>query len=188
MSASSFTESWYSDPQANKFYTRTYTAPGPSKAVIVFVHGFAEHVGRYAHFHPLFLQHGISVFAFDQRGFGMTALDEHNKSKASSYGKTCWKDQMNDIAWALQHVNQEFPGIPTFLMGHSMVGTLIHLQSLFLRVTLDYTGRSRGIRLCHPRRGITSLCGNHNFRRCYLHKSPDKTGSTCSKATSLDWG
>lgn len=131
--SASFTESWLPGPQSNKFYTRTYTAPGPSKAVIVFGHGFAEHIGRYAHFHPLFLQHDISVFAFDQRGFGMTALDEQNKSKDSSYGKTSWKEQMDDIAWAIRHVNQEFPGIPTFLMGHSMVGTLTRLQSLSLQ-------------------------------------------------------
>ncbi|MCQ6264042.1 lysophospholipase, partial [Alcanivorax sp. MM125-6] len=92
------------------------------KAVVVFVHGFAEHVGRYTHFHPLIAQRGIAVFAFDQRGFGLTAQDETHKSKTSSYGKTSWKDQMADIAWAIEHAKEEFKGVPVLLMGHSMGG------------------------------------------------------------------
>lgn len=117
----SYTESWLAGPQSTQFYTRTYTPPAPPKALLVTIHGFAEHIGRYAHFHPLFLQHTIAVFALDQRGFGKTAQDVEGKSKSSSYGKTSWKEQMEDIDWALTHARKEFTGIPIFLMGHSMV-------------------------------------------------------------------
>lgn len=122
--AEAFKENWLAGPHSTQFYTRTYTPSGaaPPKACITFVHGFAEHIGRYSHFHPLLAQKGIAVFAYDQRGFGLTALDTSGKkSKSSSYGKTSWTDQMGDINWALKHAQSLFPGVPLFLMGHSMV-------------------------------------------------------------------
>ncbi|KAL0072551.1 hypothetical protein AAF712_000314 [Marasmius tenuissimus] len=118
-----YTEAWLQKPEPHtiKFYTRTYSCQQP-KAVLVFIHGFAEHVGRYDHIHPRFPKHGIALFTFDQRGFGRTALDEKERSKDSSWGKTSWDDQMQDISWALKHAQETFPGIPLFLMGHSMGG------------------------------------------------------------------
>ena len=121
MSNLPYSEAWLAGPSSTQFYTRTYT-PESTKAAIVFVHGFAEHVGRYTHFHPLLSAHGIAVFTYDQRGFGLTAQDmKGHKSKSSTYGKTCWKDQMADIEWAVEHTRKSFEGKPVFLMGHSMV-------------------------------------------------------------------
>ena len=124
MSNLPYSEAWLAGPSSTQFYTRTYT-PVPlesTKAAIVFVHGFAEHVGRYTHFHPLLAARGIAVFTYDQRGFGLTAQDtKGHKSKSSEYGKTCWKDQMSDIEWAVEHTRKSFQGKPVFLMGHSMV-------------------------------------------------------------------
>jgi len=124
MSNLPYSEAWLAGPNLTQFYTRTYTPTPPvsTKAAIVFVHGFAEHIGRYSHFHPLLSARGIAVFTYDQRGFGLTAQDINgNKSKSSAYGKSCWKDQMVDISWAVEHTRMSFEGIPVFLMGHSMV-------------------------------------------------------------------
>lgn len=122
----SFTEHWLQGPQATNFYTRTYTpsADAPqATAVVIYVHGFAEHIGRYAHFHPKLAERGVVVFTFDQRGFGKTALDkEGHKSPDSAYGKTSWTDQAADIAWAIDHVKEKYPALPLFLAGHSMGG------------------------------------------------------------------
>lgn len=57
----------------------------------------------------------------DQRGFGLTGQDVEKRSKGSAYGKTSWKDQMNDIAWSIEHARETFKNVPVFLMGHSMV-------------------------------------------------------------------
>ncbi|KAJ3575287.1 hypothetical protein NP233_g1202 [Leucocoprinus birnbaumii] len=124
MSTAPYTEAWLEGPAKTQFYTRTYVpdAHKSVRAVIVFIHGFAEHVGRYTHFHPLFTQHGFAVFAIDQRGFGLTGQDVAKRSKGSTYGKTSWKDQMTDIAWAVEHAKEAFKNIPVFLMGHSMGG------------------------------------------------------------------
>ncbi|KAJ6491763.1 lysophospholipase [Mycena vitilis] len=123
MTSDAYTEAWFVGPRATEFYTRTYLAPpSESRAVLVFIHGFAEHVGRYTWAHPQFAQRGINVFTFDQRGFGKTALDSENKSESSAYGETSGEDQMDDINWALEHAAQTFPDLPLILSGHSMGG------------------------------------------------------------------
>lgn len=122
-SMSTYTEAWLHGPFNTQFYTRTYVPEDIQqvRAVIVFIHGFAEHVGRYTHFHSLFTLQGISVFAIDQRGFGLTGQDVEKRSKGSAYGKTSWKEQMHDIAWSIERARETFKSVPVFLMGHSMV-------------------------------------------------------------------
>ena len=154
MSNLPYSEAWLTGPSSTQFYTRTYTPESsiPTKAAVVFVHGFAEHIGRYTHFHPLLSAHGIAVFAYDQRGFGLTAQDtKGNKSKSSTYGKTCWKDQMVDIEWAVGHTLKSFEGKPVFLMGHSMVNFTSYVGSKFLVLT-SHLGWWRSVRICYSRR------------------------------------
>lgn len=116
-----YTEAWLPGPNDTNFYSRTYNAANPS-AVLVFVHGAAEHAGRFTDLHTsLSSENGISVFVFDLRGFGKTALDKEHKSKSAAYGKTDWKSQLDDLEWAIEHAHTEFEGLPVFLMGTSMV-------------------------------------------------------------------
>ena len=115
-----FTEDWLPGPDGTQFYTRTYAAPSP-KAIVVFVHGFSGHCARYEWMHGVYASRGITVFAFDQRGFGRTALDAEAKTGKSLYGKTSWREQLGDTEWWIKHVNDRYPTLPVFLMGHSMV-------------------------------------------------------------------
>src|ERR1700722_2555154 len=119
----SFTEAWVAGPLSTQIYTRTYAAASsPPRACIVFVHGFIEHIGRYEHVHTAWAAHGIPVCAFDQRGFGRTALDAAHKSTDSAYGKTNCELQMEDVQWALGWAKGVVgEGVPLFWMGHSMV-------------------------------------------------------------------
>ena len=120
-----FTEAWLPGPGGTHFYTRTYPSSSPPRAVLLFVHGFAEHVGRYEWAHSVYASRGITVFAYDQRGFGRTALDKSPKNKHAGnggYGRTSWRAQLGDMEWWVRHVRKEFPDTPVFLMGHSMVG------------------------------------------------------------------
>ncbi|KAF7333964.1 Hydrolase-4 domain-containing protein [Mycena sanguinolenta] len=119
-----YTEAWLTGPQNTRFYTRTYKADTPT-AVLVFLHGAAEHAGRYTDMHTSLASQGISVFMFDQRGFGKTALDKEHRSKDSAYGKTDAQCQLDDMEWAIEHVQLEFGGLPIFVMGASMGGGLV---------------------------------------------------------------
>ncbi|KAI0821034.1 lysophospholipase [Irpex lacteus] len=116
-----YIEAWLPGVGGTQFYTRTYPATFP-RAIVLFVHGFAEHVGRYEHAHIQYPRRGITLFAFDVRGYGRTALDQEKKSKDSAYGKTSWHMQMQDIEWFGRYLERENPGVPLFLMGHSAGG------------------------------------------------------------------
>jgi acylglycerol lipase len=116
-----FTESWLAGPSSTSFYTRTYTPATPQRAALVFVHGFVEHIGRYAHVFPRWAAAGVAVLAYDQRGFGRTALDRENRSPKSVYGKTSSAEQQTDLQWMLDEARRRWPVTPLFLMGHSMV-------------------------------------------------------------------
>ncbi|KAF8627609.1 hypothetical protein AX15_004315 [Amanita polypyramis BW_CC] len=119
----SFAEEWLQGPQTTQFYTRLYAPQvDPATAIIIFLHGFAEHIGRYTPFHTKLAESGLVIFTFDQRGFGKTALDKERNSPSSSYGKTSWNDQLADVAWAIDHAKEKYPSLPIFLAGHSMGG------------------------------------------------------------------
>ncbi|GAA6015941.1 hypothetical protein JCM11491_007120 [Sporobolomyces phaffii] len=110
-------------PRSTKFFTKTWL-PAPhtrTVAVVLFVHGFVEHIRRYDHVFPLYADKGIAVFAYDQRGFGQTAL----YTPKHTQGQTSWPQQFADIDFFASHVRSAFPApLPLFLLGHSMGGAL----------------------------------------------------------------
>ncbi|GAA6038080.1 hypothetical protein JCM8097_007536 [Rhodosporidiobolus ruineniae] len=101
-----------------RFFTKHWQ-PTKATAQVLFVHGFVEHIERYDHAFPRFADQGISVFAYDQRGFGKTA-----SFNPKSYAVTSWKEQLDDLAFFLEHARSLNPGVPLFLFGHSMGGGL----------------------------------------------------------------
>lgn len=150
------TETWLQGPLKTQFYTFTcFPRDDPPKAVVVYIHAFADHVGRHTHFFPLISQHGIAVFAFDQRGSGLTALDTKKRSEGSAYGKTSWRDQMRDIGWAIEHVKTAFKDIPIFLSGHALVSCHEHLELKGLYSPL--LGRCGSPWVCHEKCKVASI-------------------------------
>ncbi|KAH9047307.1 alpha beta-hydrolase [Lactarius hengduanensis] len=154
---SNFTEAWIPGPKSSSFYTRTYTpASGSPRGVVVFIHGFIEHIARYEHVHKRWAE---------RRGFGRTALDS-KKSPDAIYGRTGDADQIPDIAWALQVAQEANPTIPLFLMGHSMGGGLA-LSFATRANTQDSVSQLSGIiatspciRLTKPPAGVARWIGS----------------------------
>ncbi|RPD79331.1 alpha/beta-hydrolase [Lentinus tigrinus ALCF2SS1-7] len=104
-----FSEAWLDGADGHHFYTRTYAATLPNpKAVLIFVHGFADHISRYETIHPRFAKRGVTVFAYDMRGFGRTALDEEYRSP----------DEADLERW-VRYVRRTYPGTSIFAMGYS---------------------------------------------------------------------
>ncbi|PAV15486.1 lysophospholipase [Pyrrhoderma noxium] len=153
-STNTYSEHWLTGPQSTKFYVRTYPAQSQSeptspaattapptttttsatapKGILVFLHGFIEHIGRYSHVFPHWSSRGFHVFAFDQRGFGQTASHPTNKSPDSSYAKTSGEHQLEDAEWAVKTAKEHFSSgeqggeeLPVFVMGHSMGGGVV---------------------------------------------------------------
>ncbi|GAA5855629.1 hypothetical protein JCM3766R1_006488 [Sporobolomyces carnicolor] len=128
-------------PDGTKFFTKTWLPPRSvqTRAVVLFVHGFIEHVRRYDHVYPLYAEKGIAVFAYDQRGFGQTAF----YTRKHSQGQTTWPKQFADLDFFTKLVYDELVAPEQtsrpryFLMGHSMGGAVV-LASQTRPVRLDH--------------------------------------------------
>ena len=146
-------EAWLPGRDGTQFYTRTYAAP-TSRAIVIFVHGFSGHCVRYEWMHGVYASRGITVFAFDQRGFGQTALEAEGKTGQHLYGKTSWSQQLADIEWCIKHVQDLHPNVPVFLMGHSMVRLEAYTTCTPpCTDTIALIGRRAGAGICDPRVG-----------------------------------
>jgi acylglycerol lipase len=92
---------------------------GPERGVIVLVHGLGEHSGRYDDVAARLVDAGYAVYAVDHRGHGRSdgprALIEDLDHAVADV------DTLVDRAAAAR------PGVPVFMLGHSM-GSLIALR------------------------------------------------------------
>ena len=90
-------------------------AENPLGAVAV-LHGIDEHFGRYANFADYMARKGYSVYGIDLPG--------HGKSPGIR-GQIGKRDEFYGLVdTLLDHISQEEPGVPRYLLGHSMGGNL----------------------------------------------------------------
>ncbi|KAH8815931.1 lysophospholipase-like protein [Xylogone sp. PMI_703] len=96
-------------------YTKSWLPDEPSKAKVIFVHGYSDHINRYYELFPTLASRGIEIHGFDQRGWGRSVR------KPSEKGLTGPTSQvLSDIA---SFIKSHLPSsIPVFVMGHSMGG------------------------------------------------------------------
>ncbi|KAF2809120.1 alpha/beta-hydrolase [Mytilinidion resinicola] len=107
-----------------EFFTKRWVPKdsSPPRALVIFLHGFAEHIERYDHVWPRFAAEGFEVFGYDQRGFGKTG---------PRYGDTTLEKQVADLEYAIQAERKRLDGgfdketVPIYLYGHSMGGGII---------------------------------------------------------------
>ena len=91
---------------------------GAPRAVVQIVHGVAEYVGRYKAFARYLAEHGFAVCGEDHLGHGNTAKQD---SKFGYFGAhDGWTLVTADVRQLRTLMGERFPGIPYFLLGHSM--------------------------------------------------------------------
>lgn len=115
-------------------YWQSWTPAESPRAVLLLVHGLAEHGGRYEGFAEFFTSAGFAVHALDHPGHGRSA------------GHRChirrFADFTNTLERYLALVKTTHSGTPIFLVGHSMGGLiaaayLIEQQSQFAAAVLS---------------------------------------------------
>jgi alpha-beta hydrolase superfamily lysophospholipase len=88
--------------------------PAEPRRILVVVHGYAEHSGRYEGFGSWFAAQGYAVHAYDHRGHGR------------SRGRRChvgdFREYLDDLDGFLEIVREEHSESPMTLVGHSMGG------------------------------------------------------------------
>ena len=103
------------------FYTKRWLprAPNAPRALLIVLHGLAEHIGRYNHVWPLFARRNIEVMGYDQRGFGKSG---------PTHGDTTLHESMTDLQYAIRQERSRLDerglqNVPIYLYGHSMVSS-----------------------------------------------------------------
>jgi len=92
------------------------------KANVIIVHGMAEHAQRYDDFAVFLNKNGFNVYAYDQRGHGKTAGSVEKQGFFAE--KDGWNKVVGDLKKTIETVQADSPGLPVFLLGHSM-GTFV---------------------------------------------------------------
>lgn len=102
---------------------RSWIAPDRSRAVIIAVHGFNDYSNFITDPALWFSEHNLSVYAYDQRGFG-------NAPKRGFWpGKEAYAE---DLQALIQAIKTRYPDKPLFLLGESM-GAAVVLNMLASR-------------------------------------------------------
>jgi len=94
-------------------FRRSWT-PRVAGAAVLLLHGYGEHSGRYERFGAWFGARGFAVHAFDQRG--------HGRSDGTRCYVRRFTDYLDDLEQMHARVRREHPGLPCYLVGHSMGG------------------------------------------------------------------
>jgi alpha-beta hydrolase superfamily lysophospholipase len=109
-------------------YQRSWLPAEPSR-VMVLVHGFAEHTGRYDEMAMYFAERGFAVYGYDQAGHGRTA---------GARGHVDRFDRLIDeLARFVELVAFDHPGLPITLVGHSMGGLVVASTAAFRSLEVD---------------------------------------------------
>lgn len=110
-------ETDWTDHQGLKFYARGWEPDTSPKALVALVHGHGEHIGRFAHVAEAFARAGYVLMGVDLRGHGRSEGVRGHTPSIEAY--------MQDIDLLLEHVRARYPGLPTFLYGHSLGAILV---------------------------------------------------------------
>jgi len=108
---------WLDTSDHGRLYVNHWHPPIAPKAAVMLSHGMAEHSGRYERFGAALSAAGFALYAPDQRGHGKTAAHGVLGHYADADG---WSKVVGDLASLAQYIGQKHPGLPVFLMGHSM--------------------------------------------------------------------
>lgn len=101
-------------------YYQLWQPDDPARGVLVIIHGHGEHSGRYKNVVDHLVPLGFAVYALDHRG--------HGRSPGQRGYVDSMADFLGDVQAFVQLAAAENPGLPLFIMGHSLGGL----------ITLDY--------------------------------------------------
>jgi acylglycerol lipase len=99
-----------------RIFWQAWLPDGEPGAAVVIAHGAGEHSDRYAHVAARLVAEGYAVYAIEHRGHGR------------SEGKRALIDRLDnavaDLGTLIETVRERHPGVPVFLLAHSMGGTI----------------------------------------------------------------
>ncbi|HEX4460204.1 MAG TPA: alpha/beta hydrolase [Polyangia bacterium] len=106
--------SFFQSHDGTQLHERAWPTSGEPRAVVVIVHGYGEHIGRYDATARALADAGFTVRGFDLRGHGQSGGVRGHCSKFSEY--------LEDVDAEVVRARGE--NLPLFLLGHSFGGLI----------------------------------------------------------------
>jgi len=103
------------DGRAGRVSYRIWEAPSPTHLVVL-VHGYGEHIGRYEHVAGVLVARGAVVYGPDHVG--------HGRSAGERVVVADFEAVVDDVHTVADRARAAHPGLPLVLIGHSMGGTI----------------------------------------------------------------
>uniref|UniRef100_A0A8C0N188 Monoglyceride lipase n=1 Tax=Canis lupus familiaris TaxID=9615 RepID=A0A8C0N188_CANLF len=102
-------------------FCRYWKPPGTPKALIFVSHGAGEHCGRYDELAQMLVGLELLVFAHDHVG--------HGQSEGERMVVSDFHVFIRDVLQHVDFMQKDYPGLPVFLLGHSMGGAIAILTA-----------------------------------------------------------
>ncbi|XP_004395766.1 PREDICTED: monoglyceride lipase isoform X3 [Odobenus rosmarus divergens] len=103
-------------------FCRYWKPTGTPKALIFVSHGAGEHCGRYDELAQMLVGLGLLVFAHDHVG--------HGQSEGERMVVSDFQVFIRDVLQHVDTMQKNYPGLPVFLLGHSMGGAITILTAV----------------------------------------------------------
>ena len=144
-------------PDNLTLHCRAWLPVVPPKGIILLVHGYAEHIGRYDHVAERLTREGYAVYGYDMRGHGRS---DGRRAYIHSFDLL-----VADLALVHEAIGHSFGDIPNFILAHSL-GTTVTLQYLIRHapklagVVLSGTAVKPGSDIPRPLIALSGLVGD----------------------------
>ncbi|XP_011826681.1 monoglyceride lipase isoform X7 [Piliocolobus tephrosceles] len=102
-------------------FCRYWKPTGTPKALIFVSHGAGEHCGRYEELAQMLMGLDLLVFAHDHVG--------HGQSEGERMVVSDFHVFVRDVLQHVDSMQKDYPGLPVFLLGHSMGGAIAILTA-----------------------------------------------------------
>uniref|UniRef100_A0A8C2S443 Monoglyceride lipase n=1 Tax=Capra hircus TaxID=9925 RepID=A0A8C2S443_CAPHI len=102
-------------------FCRYWKPSGAPRALVFVSHGAGEHCGRYEELAQMLVGLGLLVFAHDHVG--------HGQSEGERMVVSDFHVFIRDVLQHVDAVQKDHPGLPVFLLGHSMGGAICILTA-----------------------------------------------------------
>jgi len=109
-------DGFFNNKKGLRIYYRQWIPTTETKAILFVVHGIAEHSGRYQTLVDYFVAKGYQVETLDHEG--------HGKSEGHPLYVADFEDYLDPIKQRIDSLQQTFPQLPIYMVGHSMGGLI----------------------------------------------------------------
>ena len=106
-----------------QLHTVLWLPEGEVRAVLQLIHGVAEYILRYEPLAEFLTGHGFAVVGHDHVGHGLSVAEGAPRLYFGPRGSWDWV--VEDVRTLQTETRRRFPGVPYFILGHSMGSFLL---------------------------------------------------------------